>query len=251
MFKLRLTKGVRRVLEKAMGAANWDDAGHGWSGRAAKLRLEGWSRSRRVILMRRRLPETVGVTIPTADGQGELFWADAKAGAAVWEFAVLVTALDLEVRSLAQLYRDRADSENPFDELKNQWGWAGFTTQDIKRCQIMARLIALIYNWWTLYTRLADPDHHREALTTRSLLLTAVGRQTRHAGRTKLTVTSNHGRRDHVVGALRGIAQFFAELRQTAEQLTAAQRWARILSQALKKYLLGRQLRPPLPLLAG
>jgi hypothetical protein len=251
LFKLRLTKGVRRVLEKAMGAANWDDAGHGWSGRAAKLRLEGWSRSRRVILMRRRLPEPVGVTVPTADGQGELFWADAKAGAAVWEFAVLVTALDLEVRSLAQLYRDRADSENPCDELKNQWGWAGFTTQDIKRCQIMARLIALIYNWWTLYTRLADPDHHREALTTRSLLLTAVGRQTRHAGRTKLTVTSNHGRRDHVVGALRGIAQFFAELRQTAEQLTAAQRWARILSQALKKYLLGRQLRPSLPLLAG
>ena len=31
---------------------------------------------------------------------------------------------------LAQLYRDRADADNGFDELKNQWGWGGFTTQD-------------------------------------------------------------------------------------------------------------------------
>jgi hypothetical protein len=46
----------------------------------------------------------------------------------VWEFGVLVTSLDLEIRSLAQLYRDRGDSENPFDELKNHRGWAEFTT---------------------------------------------------------------------------------------------------------------------------
>ena len=41
---------------------------------------------------------------------------------------------------------------------------------------------------------------------------------------------------------------FFAELRKTAEQLTAVERWYRILSQALIKYLRGRQLRPPLVL---
>ena len=39
----------------------------------------------------------------------------------------------------------QADAEIGFDELKNQWGWAGFTTCDLKRCQRMARLIALIY----------------------------------------------------------------------------------------------------------
>jgi len=49
---------------------------------------------------------------------------------------VLVTSLTEEVRSVAQHYRDRGDAENNFDELKNQWGWAGFTTQDRKRCQI-------------------------------------------------------------------------------------------------------------------
>src|SRR6478736_2976065 len=54
-------------------------------------------------------------------------------------YSVLVTSIDEEeVLTLAQLYRDRADSENPFDELKNQWGWAGFVTRDLARCRLMA-----------------------------------------------------------------------------------------------------------------
>jgi hypothetical protein len=245
LFKLRLTSGVKRGIEKLMGRGGWVDAGQGWQGHEAPLRLQGWGRSRRVVMLRRRLPETLAVTVSRDDGQGDLFWTGTKAGAEIWEFAVLVTSVDLEIGSLAQLYRDRGDSENPFDELKNQWGWAGFTTSDITRCQIMARLIGLVYNWWTLYVRLADPDHHREALTTRSLLLNAVARQTRHAGQTRLRVTSSHGRREHVKAALQSIAGFFAVLKKTAEQLTDAERWACILSQALRKYLRGRKLRPP------
>jgi hypothetical protein len=30
------------------------------------------------------------------------------------------------------------------DELKDQGGWTGFTTGDVQRCQILARIIALI-----------------------------------------------------------------------------------------------------------
>ena len=48
----------------------------------------------------------------------------------VWEYAALVTSLDVEILTLGQLYRDRGDCENSFDELKNQWGWGGFTTHD-------------------------------------------------------------------------------------------------------------------------
>jgi hypothetical protein len=35
-----------------------------------------------------------------------------------------------------------------------------------------------VFNWWNLFVRLADPDHHREAITSRPLLLQAIGRQT-------------------------------------------------------------------------
>jgi hypothetical protein len=39
----------------------------------------------------------------------------------------------------------------------------------------------LVFNWWNLFVRLADPVHHREAITSRPLLLQAIGRQTSHA----------------------------------------------------------------------
>ena len=61
-----------------------------------------------------------------------------------YEYAVLVTDLPYDTRAIAQLYRDRGDAENAFDELKNQWGWGGFTTKDLLRCQVAARNVALI-----------------------------------------------------------------------------------------------------------
>lgn len=47
-----------------------------------------------------------------------------------YEYQVLVTSLSEELLSIADLYRQRADAENVYDELKNQWGWGGFMTKD-------------------------------------------------------------------------------------------------------------------------
>jgi hypothetical protein len=51
---------------------------------------------------------------------------------AAFEYSVLVTSLASEVVTIIQHYRNRADCENNFDEIKNQWGWSGFVTQKIK-----------------------------------------------------------------------------------------------------------------------
>ncbi len=67
------------------------------------------------------------------------------------------------------MYRDRAGAENLLDELKNQWGWTGFSTQDLKRSQLMARIVALVYNWWSIFTRMGTGASHVEAITTRPL----------------------------------------------------------------------------------
>jgi hypothetical protein len=72
-----------------------------------------------------------------------------------YEYAVFVTNTRYGILTLGQLYRDRADAENAFDELKNQWGWGGYTTHDLHRCQLAARAVALIYNWWSLGSLLA------------------------------------------------------------------------------------------------
>jgi hypothetical protein len=245
LFKLRLTKNVKRAIERAMGEQDWHNAGGRWQGKDGQLRLQGWSRHRRIVILRRRLERSLALAERDEAGQSRLSFAEIDDGGEVWEYAVLVTSLDSEILSIGQLYRDRADCENVFDELKNQWGWGGFTTRDLKRCRLMAGLVALFFNWWNLFVRLADPNHHREAITSRPLLLQAVGRQTRHAGRTTVTITSSHGEHHRAQKALTRIANFFAQLRKTAEQLTPLERWHRILSEALKKFLRGRILVPP------
>jgi hypothetical protein len=89
--------------------------------------------------------------------------------------------------------------------------------QALKRCRLLAGMVALIYNWWSLFVRLADPEHHREAITSRPLLLSAIARRTQHAGQMTLTISSPHGRRDKARRAYIRIAGFLAELRKTAE----------------------------------
>lgn len=245
LFRLRLTANVVRAINRAMAAGQWQPAGRGWEGQCIELRLHGWSRQRNVVLMRRHLDRPLAISEASEDGQHRLSFATVDPRKRVWEFAALVTSLDTEVLTLGQLYRDRADSENDFDELKNQWGWGGYTTQDLKRCRLMARFVALIFNWWNLFVRLAEPDHHREAITSRPLLLTAIGRQTNHAGQTTIHVSSAHAKHPWAREALARISTFLKTLHSTAEQLDPLRRWYRILSQAFVKYLKGRQLDPP------
>ncbi len=101
-----------------------------------------------------------------------------------YEYTVLVTSLAFEPLTVAQLYRDRADAENAFNELKKQWGWGGFGTRDRKRTRIRVRLNALFFNWWSLFVRLIDPESRREARTSRPLLMDGVARVTRHSRQT-------------------------------------------------------------------
>lgn len=91
-------------------------------------------------------------------------------------------------------------------------------TQKIKPCRFIARMIALIYNWWSLFVRLAEPDKHFEAIVSRPLLLHGVGKQTSPASQKTLTITSTHGRAAYVRAAYERICAFFDDLKAIAPQ---------------------------------
>ena len=223
LFKLRLSKNVKRHIERIFWHEGWRDAGQGWEGKDGSLRLSGWARERRVIVLRRPLKGEMLIA-HQADDQRVLGFVevDRKTGQRVtgYETAVLVTNLEHEILSLGQLYRDRADAENVFDELKNQWGWGGFTTHDLHRCQLSARAVALIYNWWSLFVRLAHPQARREAITSRPWLMASVGRRTEHAGQTTITLTGLHA---HFAKAREALMRTSALLKQWAN--TAAEQF--------------------------
>lgn len=241
LSKLKLTTKVKVLIKKVFSSTDWEDAGAGWEGVEDNLILAGWSRSRRVVVLRRKLTGQIVLT-EKEDPQDQLAFIELEGiPTARYEYAVLVTSTHHPILTIAQLYRDRADCENNFDELKNQWGWGGFTTQDLARCQLMARMVALVYNWWTLFVRLAAPHKHLEAITSRPLLLHGVATQTKHSGQTRLTITSTHAKQGLIQAVLTNIAQFLSSLKTTAEQLTDQERLQLILQRAFAKYL----LKPP------
>jgi hypothetical protein len=245
LFRLKITTNVqRKIREMERSPDSWIDAGDGWQGTESLLQLTGWSTRRRCIILRRRVkkrPERKA--LPEKRGAEFYFIKQVDAGE-LYEYAVLITNDQESIIALAQLYRERADCENVFDEIKNQWGWGGFMTQDLKRCRSIARLIALVYNWWNIFARLARPDQHMEAITSRPLLLNAVGRLVKTGRQKILRLTSTHAQADQIRLTLNRIGQFFNDLSRTAEQLSVEERWAVILSAAFIKWLRGKILHP-------
>src|SRR5215510_2013667 len=181
LFKLLLTKNVKRYIEKLFWEQDWSELKEGWEGRNGELKLNGWSRARRVVLLRRALR---GEALLADESQGILAFIETAMAAKRYEYAVLVTDLKHELLTIAQLYRDRADAENTFDELKNQWGWGGFTTQDLARCR-----------------------------------LSAVARQTTHSGAQHLIITSQHAQANQAQTTLTAIHTLINQFRVAAEQL--------------------------------
>ena len=239
LFKLRQSPGVKRLIERHWSRADWKNIGEGYHAVEAELALSGWSRARRVVVVRRAVKDAlVAETKKTSKRekrQQSLHFADPLQPVKLWEYAVLVTNSDYDLDAIGQLYRDRADCENGFDELKNQWGWGGYTTQDLERCNLSARAVALIYNWWSWYVRLAHPKTRLEAITSRPMLLAGVARLTQHAGQSRLLLTLTHAAGDQIKAMIANIRKGLDAVLTTAPQLTKPERW-----QALVRYIIGK-----------
>lgn len=175
LFKLRLTKNVKRAIAKVPEEA-WEGCPTPGLLQATEVRvkLSGWSTERRVVIGRRLLGHVGG----PEDGQ---FWKLAK-----YEYEAYVTTLPPEEATawqVIELYRKRADCENVFDELKNQWGFSGFASKHREVTELAARLLLSAYNLWNLFLRLMEPSRHVEARHGRRWFLFIAARLTKSARR--------------------------------------------------------------------
>ncbi len=259
LFKMRHTAKVKELVARMMRqGALWQDCGDGWQALESSIRLSGWTRERRVILVREnpaRAPvRETGKPFRGKDRQKLLPHAKAAgwdAQATPWsgKIAVLVTSLDEQAfpaTVIPKHYRDRADAENCFDELKNQWGWGGFTSRHLAPSRLMANLVALYYNWWNLYLRFYDEEHHREAIRSRPMLMAGVGRQVQSGGRRTVKVSVLHERGDLIAQAVTRISNELHRIRAITERWTVNQRWTLLLTRLLRRWLGGKWL-PGLP----
>ena len=127
-----------------------------------------------------------------------------------------------ELLRIAQLCRERAECENSFDALKNQWGWGGYTTHDMHRRGLAAKNVALIYNGWSCFVRLATPKARPKAITSRPFLLYAIGRKSHHAAKTHLAKA-----------CCTKIPTFLGRLQQTATRLAEPECWRQIIEHII------------------
>lgn len=126
------------------------------------LQLTGWEHPRRIVLGRRLINKQ------SPEESGTLF------GICHYEYSAIVTNFSgeqFQAWQIVELYQGRADCENVFDELKNQWGLCGFCSRHYHVTELAARFMMLSYNLWSLFVRFFDGKHHKEAKTSRREVL--------------------------------------------------------------------------------
>ena len=216
LFKTKRSKAVRRAFRGLLSDAGaWRDSSDGWQCAERDVRLDSWEK---------------------AVEAGDEDYADG------YEWYALVTDLDMDARDVLPLYRERGDCENIFDEMKNQWGWSGFTAHSLKQTALFAGMAVIAANLWNVFTRLGDDGMHHEAATSRPLLQSCVARLSRHARQgivTIYTATCEKAR-----GIYRAISAFLSSI-SAASQLSVEERRQRIIAHAFRKYGTIRRLFPP------
>ncbi len=135
IFKLKKTSRVLEAIHKVTEEQWLGSKSFGALTITEKhIQLSTWDKPRRVMLGRRLISKR------TPEESCTLF------GECSFGYCAFVTNLieqQSEAWQIAETYQDRADCENIFDELKNQWGLAGFCSQQQNVTELAARFTLL------------------------------------------------------------------------------------------------------------
>lgn len=225
LFKLKKTARVKEAVSSIQEEEWKGESGFGVAQVVEReLQLHGWTRKRRVILSRKLIQKQA------AEESCTLF------GICKYEYGAYVTNLSCDYANAWQiviLYNQRCDSENIFDEMKNQWGLNGFCAQQSGVTEFAARMTILSYNLWSLFVRFFNLTKHEEAKCSRKEFLLIASSLTRSGRKTmlKISVSDRLWERIH-----EGYLRLMKWLQSTAPQLKLGGRsdaWPTALNNAL------------------
>jgi len=89
--------------------------------------------------------------------------------------------------------------------------------------------------------RLAHPQARLEALTSRPLLLAAVGYMTEHAGKTRVLLSVTHAAVTKVKAFVANVRAGLEHIRTTTPQLSSALRWRELVHYIVDKILTAKR----------
>jgi hypothetical protein len=83
-----------------------------------------------------------------------------------------VTSREEKVKlAVGQSYRDRVGTDDMSDEQKDHRDRTGLSSNDLKRNQLMARIVAPLLNGYRSFMVLANQNGHGEMISARHLFL--------------------------------------------------------------------------------
>lgn len=135
LVKARMTKSVKLAV---LGISEWTRVGKGIEVAEARIRLLGWSRERRLVVIRQEVAtkETKALGKRLLEVKG-------------YTFQAIVTSLEAEGMDATTAYRTyngRADFENRIKELKAGCGLEGFCMDSFIATECVLRSLCLIHN---------------------------------------------------------------------------------------------------------
>ena len=108
LLRLRQTTNVKRLIERLFMRGDWRRAttlSQGWQACEDELRLSGWSKARRVLVLRRRIRHDVALQTKNAQAQMTLMLPDDDVldNSRLWEYTVLVSNAAHGIETMGQL----------------------------------------------------------------------------------------------------------------------------------------------------
>ena len=153
----RLTPGVKRAAPRV---EQWSMLDQDYAAVEFRLRLHGWDRERRFVVLRERVREgrdSVGRKLIDVPG---------------YTFRVFVTSCADAPEEIWRGYNRRADMENRIAEWKHDLGADGFCMKPFFATEAAFRAVLLLFNLLAEFQRAAGLPVYREPATLRAQLLT-------------------------------------------------------------------------------
>ena len=135
LIKTRMTKFVKLAV---LGVESWVRVGKGIEVAEARIKLLGWSRERRLVVIRQEVAtkETKALGKKLFEFQG-------------FRFQAIVTSMDMSELDAATVYRTynkRGEFENRIKELKQGCGLEGFCMDSFTATECVLRTLCLVHN---------------------------------------------------------------------------------------------------------
>jgi hypothetical protein len=135
LVKGRMTKFVKLAV---LGVSDWTRVGKGIEVAEARIRLLGWSRERRLVVIRQEVAtkETKALGKKLFECQGYTFQA----------IVTSTVAEEMDATMVYRTYNGRAEFENRIKELKSGCGMEGFCMESFLATECVLRTLCLVHN---------------------------------------------------------------------------------------------------------